>query len=91
MGRPRSGLAHNDLCFFGKVAGKWFEKKFKIVDEFSLELDHFAACIRADRDPLPDGNAALRDAIVVEAIYEAAKQGRPVLVNVPGKFNSQRA
>jgi predicted dehydrogenase len=77
--------------FFGKVAGKWFEKKFKIVDEFSLELDHFAACIRADRDPLPDGNAALRDAIVIEAIYEAAKQGRPVLVNVPEKVNSQRA
>ena len=77
--------------FFGKVAGKWFEKNFKIVDEFSLELDHFAACIRADREPLPDGNAGLRDIMVIEAIYEAAKQGRQVPIRVPEKFNSQRA
>jgi predicted dehydrogenase len=77
--------------FFGKVAGKWFEKKFKIVDEFALELDHFAVCIRTDREPLPDGNAGLRDAIVIEAIYEAAKQGRPVPVGAMEKVNLHRA
>lgn len=77
--------------FFGKVAGKWFEKKFKIVDEFALELDHFAACVRAGREPLPDGNAGLRDAMAIEAIYEAAKQGRPVPVGAMEKVNLQRA
>jgi predicted dehydrogenase len=77
--------------FFGKVAGKWFEKKFRIVDEFARELDHFAACIRTDREPLPDGDAGLRDAIVIEAIYEAAKQGRPAPVGAMEKVNLQRA
>ena len=77
--------------FFGKVGGKWFEKKFKIMDEFSPELDHLAACIRTDRDPLPDGYASLRDAMIMEAIYEAAKQGRAVAIRAQGNFNSQRA
>jgi len=77
--------------FFGKVGGKWFERNFKIVDEFSLELDHLAACIRADRDPLPDGNAGLRDAMIMEAIYEATKQGRAVAIRTHEKFNSQPA
>ena len=77
--------------FFGKVAGKWFEKNSKIVDEFSLELDHFAACIRADREPLPDGNAGLRDMTVIEAIYEAVKQGQTAPIRNPEKFNFQRA
>jgi len=27
----------------GKSGGKWFEKKFKVVDEFAPELDAFAA------------------------------------------------
>ena len=76
---------------FGKIAGKWFERKFKIVDEFSLELDHFASCIRSGRDPLPDGNAGLRDVTVIEAIYEAEKQGRAVAIPDQGKFDSQRA
>jgi predicted dehydrogenase len=84
-------FAYNeDRRLFGKVAGKWFERKFKIVDEFSLELDHFASCIRSGRDPLPDGNAGLRDVTVIEAIYEAAKQGRAVSIRDLGIFNSQR-
>jgi len=61
------------------------------VDEFSLELDHFAACIRADREPLPDGNAGLRDMTVIEAIYEAVKQGQTAPIRNPEKFNFQRA
>jgi predicted dehydrogenase len=75
--------------FFGKIAGVWFEKKFKIVDEFRLEIDHFSDCIRNDRDPLPNGATGLRDVAVMQAIYEAAKQGRAV--SVPEKFESHRA
>jgi predicted dehydrogenase len=70
--------------FFGKIAGEWFEKKFKPMDEFSLELDHFSECIRENRDPLPDGFAGMRDVAVIEAIYEAAKQNHAVGIhNIP--------
>jgi predicted dehydrogenase len=76
---------------FGRIAGKWFEKKFKIVDEFSREIDHLAECIREGRDPLPDGRAGLCDVRVMEAVYEAAKQGRAVAIPVPEKFEPEQA
>lgn len=28
------------LC--GKIQGRWFEQKFKVMDEFAQEIDHFA-------------------------------------------------
>jgi predicted dehydrogenase len=72
--------------FFGKIAGEWFEKKFKPLDEFCLELDHFSECIRENRDPLPDGVAGMRDVAVIEAIYEAAKQNHAVGIHIPAGF-----
>ena len=55
--------------FFGKIAGEWFEKNFKPIDEFSLEMDHFSKCIQEGGEPEPDGVAGLRDVAVIEAIY----------------------
>ena len=71
---------NEDRRFFGKIAGEWFEKKFKPVDEFSLEMDHFSECIRENREPLPDGASGMRDVAVIEAIYRAAKLGHAVAV-----------
>jgi predicted dehydrogenase len=67
---------------FGKIGRKWFEKKFKPLDEFALELDAFADCIRRRRDPEPSGLEGLRDMIVMQAIYRAARENRSVPVNV---------
>jgi predicted dehydrogenase len=71
---------NEDRRFFGKIAGEWFEKKFKPVDEFSLELDHLSECIRENREPLPDGVTGMHDVAVIEAIYEAAKLGHAVAI-----------
>ena len=70
---------------FGKIEGEWFEKRFKVIDEFSLELDYFAECILKNREPEPDGVAGLRDIAVIEAIYEAAELGRPVAIHFRSK------
>ncbi len=67
---------------FGKLGGHWFEKKFKPLDEFALELDAFADCIRRRRDPEPRGEEGLRDLIVMQAIYRAARENRAVPINV---------
>src|ERR1019366_5641278 len=72
--------------FFGEIAGEWFEKKFKPVDEFCLELDYFSECIRENRDPLPDGAAGTRYVAVIEAIYEAAEQNCAVGIHIPAGF-----
>lgn len=64
----------------GKIAGKWFEQAFEAVDEFAPELDTFAKCIREGCDPEPDGVQGMRDLIIIEAIYKAAKTGRVVKI-----------
>ena len=77
--------------FFGKIAGQGFEKKFKPMDEFCLELDHFSECIYGNREPEPDGLTGMRDVAVIEAIYEAAGRNQPVTIQVPKKINFQLA
>ena len=66
---------------FGKIGGRWFEKLFTVIDEFALELDAFADCIRQGKDPDPDGREGLRDVLVMQAIYQAAREGRWVSID----------
>lgn len=64
----------------GKIAGKWFAKTFKPIDEFALELDAFATCIQEGSKPEPDGEQGLRDIIIINAIYQSVKKGGPVKI-----------
>jgi predicted dehydrogenase len=66
---------------FGKIGGRWFEKRFKIIDEFALELDAFADSIRLKHDPEPDGREGLHDVQTMQAIYRAAREGRWVPID----------
>ncbi len=68
---------------FGKIGGRWFEKVFKPIDEFALELDAFTASIRSGLDPEPNGVEGLRDLVIMQAIYRAARENRPVPINIP--------
>ncbi|HET6930264.1 MAG TPA: Gfo/Idh/MocA family oxidoreductase [Candidatus Acidoferrum sp.] len=62
----------------GKIGGKWFEKKFSVVDEFAPELDAFAEAIRTKKNVEPDGRQGHRDMCILEAIYASARKGEPV-------------
>jgi predicted dehydrogenase len=64
----------------GKISGKWFEKKFQVVDEFAPELDAFAESIRTKKSVEPDGMQGHRDMCILEAIYASAGNGKPVSV-----------
>jgi len=68
---------------FGQIGAKWFGKVYQPVEEFHLELDHLAECIRRNREPEPDGITGLRDAAVMDAIYEAARTGKPAAIRSP--------
>jgi predicted dehydrogenase len=75
---------------FGEINGRWFEKEFRPIDEFALELDAFADAVRRGRDPEPDGLEGLRDVAVMEAIYRSARENRPVTIHVrpaPGNWS----
>jgi predicted dehydrogenase len=65
---------------FGKIQGRWFEQKFKVMDEFVLEIDYFADCIRRRRDPEADGMEGLRDIATIQAIYQSARENRTVRI-----------
>lgn len=67
-----------DRRLFGVVKGKWIEKRFKVMDEFALELDAFSDCIRRGREPEASGSEGLRDVAVMQAIYKSAREGRTV-------------
>ena len=64
----------------GKIAGRWFAKTFRPIDEFVLELDYFADCIRKDQEPEPNGVQGYRDILIIDAIYQAAKQDTSVKI-----------
>ena len=68
---------------YGRIGGRWFEKKYKIMNELALELDAFADCIRRNRESAPNGAEGRRDVAVMEAIYQSAREGRPVNIPVP--------
>ena len=65
---------------FGKVGGKWFEKKFPAIREFDLELDYMADCIRRKHEPKPDGVVGMRDVEIMQAIYEAERTKQAVAI-----------
>jgi glucose-fructose oxidoreductase len=48
--------------------------------QFAGQLDHFAECILAGREPIVPGEEGLRDMRLIEAIYRAAREGRTVKV-----------
>ncbi len=64
----------------GKINGRWFEKKFKIIDEFALEIDAFADAIQKKKPVEPDGQQGLRDMHILHAIYESAKVQKSVAI-----------
>jgi predicted dehydrogenase len=77
---------------FGKIQGKWFEKTFKVIDEFVLEIDAFSDCIRHGREPEPDGMEGLRDIATVQAIYRSARENRTVAIDAEAAADAvQRA
>ena len=65
---------------YGRIGGRWFEKKYKVTNELALEIDAFAECIRRNREPAPNGTEGLRDVAVIEAIYRSAREGLAVKI-----------
>ena len=59
-------------------------------NQFSLEIDHFAQCIRQDRQPRTPGEEGLQDQVIMAAIYQSARTGRPVRLEAPARLDAFR-
>lgn len=54
------------------------ERMIPRKNQFALELDHIATCVRQNLTPRTPGEEGLQDQVVMEAIYQAAREGRAV-------------
>lgn len=54
------------------------EPRFPEYDQFTLEIDHFAQCIRSGDTPWTPGEEGVQDHVVMDALYESARTGQVV-------------
>jgi predicted dehydrogenase len=47
-------------------------------NQFALELDHMAACVRENRRPHTPGEEGMQDMQIIAALYESAQRGQTV-------------
>jgi predicted dehydrogenase len=69
----------------GKIGTRTVDRRFKILDEFALELDAFASAVSEKAKIAPDGTQGHRDMLILEAIYESARIQQPVAINYTAK------
>ena len=59
--------------------------------QFALELDHMAECVRQNKTPYTPGEEGLQDQRIMEAIYQSAKENKPVKLTAGmGKMDAFR-
>jgi predicted dehydrogenase len=69
-----------ERCLTGKVGGRSINRKFKVIDEFALELDAMSAALVNGESIEPDGLQGHRDVQIIQAIYQSAREQRSVVV-----------
>ncbi len=57
-------------------------------NQFAEEMDHFSDCIMNNKKPYTPGEEGLQDHIIMEAIYQSAKEGKPVKINGLASVNN---
>ena len=59
------------------------EPSIEEMDQFALEMDHFALCVQRNLRPHTPGEEGLQDQRITDAIYESARTGRAVKLTPP--------
>jgi len=59
--------------------GQMTEQKFDRVDQYQLEVEHFAHCILTGQEPMLRLNETLENMATIEAIYQAAGHDWPMM------------
>jgi glucose-fructose oxidoreductase len=64
----------------GKVTTSKGDLSFPTVNQQALQMDDFADCIATGRESEVSGEMGRRDLKIIEAIYEAARTGKRVMI-----------
>jgi predicted dehydrogenase len=75
-------FSYNGLQIEGEYAeGKNHFKHHPTIpdkDQFALEMDHFSQCVMNNQTPYTPGEEGLQDHKIMEAIYQSAREAKPV-------------
>ena len=63
---------------------------FGVKNQFSLELDHMALCVRNNIIPRTPGEEGLQDQVLMAAIYESARTAKPIKLVPVGRKDAFR-
>lgn len=66
------------------------QHKIADKDQFALEMDHFSECILANKVPFTPGEEGLQDQKIMEAIYQSARENKPVKLAAVNKKDAFR-
>jgi predicted dehydrogenase len=69
----------------GKIGGRTLDKRFKVLDEFALEIDGFSAAILNKTSIAPNGAEGHRDMLILELIYKSARTRQPAAIHYPAR------
>jgi predicted dehydrogenase len=59
-------------------------------DQFAIEMDHMSTCVWKDQPPFTPGEEGLQDLKIIEAIYQSAREGKPVKLESISKKDAFR-
>lgn len=59
--------------------------------QFVLEIDEFSTAIRENREPKTPGEEGLRDHLIIEAIYQSARENRPIRLDALAALSAGRS
>ncbi|MFC7052088.1 Gfo/Idh/MocA family protein [Hansschlegelia quercus] len=65
-------------------------KRLGQKNQFALELDHMAECLREGRRPRTPGEEGVQDHVIMEALYESTRSGAPVTLSAVSGLDSTR-
>ena len=63
-----------------RIDGRHVVETFDPTDQFSLEIEEFASSVEENRPPRTDGEEAIANMRVIDALAKSTEQGRPVEV-----------
>ncbi|ATB29447.1 Gfo/Idh/MocA family protein [Melittangium boletus] len=71
-------------------ASDTLERSLPRKSQFAREMDHFAECVQNNRTPHTPGEEGMQDQRIIEALYRAAREGKPQKLEAPGKLDAFR-
>jgi predicted dehydrogenase len=66
------------------------QRRFSAHNQFAKEMDHFAECIKSNKQPYTPGEEGLQDHKIMQAIYQSAAGSSPVKLPLVTQLDTTR-